>query len=169
MPVDAARTTETRARTRKRKLDAQAGVGFPGLPFEVVVTHVLRKENLPDPADLCRLRGVSRALRDAVHATGRRIMDPGEGAACILGYLTTLRCQQRRGLLSRKEIPQDHIYLIRLCTRPLHVVTAPCATAAAAASLLYPMGVRAQVHHGGVQMRHRPVFASGVAARRRSR
>jgi len=48
---------DTRARKRRRSLDAQAGVVIPGLPFEVVVTHVLREENLPDPADLAVLRG----------------------------------------------------------------------------------------------------------------
>ncbi len=67
MVVDAPRV-ETRARKRRRDLDAQAGVVIPGLPFEVVVTHVLREENLPDPADLAVLRGVSRGMRDAVDA-----------------------------------------------------------------------------------------------------
>ena len=86
-----------------RELDAQVGVVIPGLPFEVVVTHVLREENLPDPADLARLRGVSRGMRDAVDATGRRIALLDEWSALLRGYLTTLRCLQRRGELSREE------------------------------------------------------------------
>ena len=94
---------DTRARKRRRSLDAQAGVVIPGLPFEVVVTHVLRKENLPDPADLAVLRRVSRGMRDAVDATGREIEELGENDAADLGCLTTLRCLQRQGRLSRKE------------------------------------------------------------------
>ncbi len=73
MVVDAPRGVETRARKRRRNFDAQAGVVIPGLPFEVVVTHVLREENLPDPTDLAWLLTVSRAMCDAVAATGRRI------------------------------------------------------------------------------------------------
>jgi len=104
MSDDAPRNgVETRARTTNRKLDVQAGVAIPGLPFEVVVTHVLREENLPDPADLAHLRGVSRGMRDAVDATGRRIKELDEYTALDLGYVTTLRCLQRRGRLSRKE------------------------------------------------------------------
>jgi hypothetical protein len=94
---------DTRARKRRRSLDAQAGVVIPGLPFEVVVTHVLRKENLPDPADLAVLRRVSRGMHDAVDATGREIEELGENDAADLGCLTTLRCLQRQGRLSRKE------------------------------------------------------------------
>jgi hypothetical protein len=94
---------DTRARKRRRSLDAQAGVVIPGLPFEVVVTHVLRKENLPDPADLAVLRRVSRGMRDAVDATGREIEELGENDAADLGCLTTLRCLQRQGRLERKE------------------------------------------------------------------
>ena len=106
----AARGVETRARKRRRHLDAQAGVAIPGLPFDVVVTHVLREESLRDPADLAVLRGVSRGMRDAVDATGRRIaelaewaMEWGQWAAVERGCLTTLRCLQRRGLLECEE------------------------------------------------------------------
>jgi ankyrin repeat protein len=103
MVVDAPRGVETRARKRRRNFDAQAGVVIPGLPFEVVVTHVLREENLPDPADLAVLRGASRGMRDAVDATGRRIEELGEVTAAALGCLTTLRCLLRRGLLEYEE------------------------------------------------------------------
>ena len=94
---------DTRAGKRTRERDAHAGEAIPGLPLDVVVSHVLREENLPDPADLAHLRGVSRGMRDAVDATGRRIKELDEYTALDLGYVTTLRCLQRRGRLSRKE------------------------------------------------------------------
>ncbi len=110
MVVDAPRGVETHEREILRNLDAQAGVAIPGLPFDVVVTHVLREESLRDPADLAVLRGVSRGMRDAVDATGRRIaelaewaMEWGQWAAVERGCLTTLRCLQRRGRLSREQ------------------------------------------------------------------
>ena len=63
----------TRARKRKRDLDAQAGVAIPGLPFDVAVSIV--EKHLPDPADLAVLRAVSRGMRDAVDATGRKLQE----------------------------------------------------------------------------------------------
>jgi hypothetical protein len=71
MVAEASRGVETRsARKRKRDLDAQAGVAFPGLPFDVAVSIV--EKHLHDPADLAVLRAVSRGMRDAVDATGRK-------------------------------------------------------------------------------------------------
>jgi hypothetical protein len=64
MVNDAARGVETRVRKRKRDLAAQAGVAFPGLPFDVAVSLV--QKHLPDPADLAVLRAVSKGMRDAV-------------------------------------------------------------------------------------------------------
>ena len=69
MVTEATRGVE-RARKRKRDLDAQAGVAIPGLSFDVVVSIV--EKHLPDPADLAVLRAVSKGMRDAVDATGRR-------------------------------------------------------------------------------------------------
>ncbi len=46
---------------------------IPGVPFEVVVTHVLGSENLSDVADLARLRAVSPAMKVAVAATRRKV------------------------------------------------------------------------------------------------
>ena len=70
----AERGVETRARKRKRVLDAaQLAIAIPNLPFDVVVSHVFREKHLPDPADLAVLRGVSRGMRAAVDATGRKI------------------------------------------------------------------------------------------------
>ena len=100
MSVVAPRGVGTRACKKLRTLDVQADVV---IPFDVIVTHVLRQENLPDPADLAVLRGVSRTMRDAVDATGRHIDELDEIDAACRGYLTTLRCRQRRGHLSREE------------------------------------------------------------------
>jgi hypothetical protein len=48
---------------------------LPGLPLDVIVTHVLSRKNLPDPADLARLRVVSHAMRDAVTMRGRKVAE----------------------------------------------------------------------------------------------
>ena len=67
MVAEASRSVETRARKRKRDVDAQAGVAIPGLPFDVAVSLV--EKHLPDPADLAVLRAVSKGMRAAVDAT----------------------------------------------------------------------------------------------------
>ena len=85
MVADPARGVETRARKRKRVLDAQLGVAFPGLPFDVAVSIV--EKHLPDPADLAVLRAVSKGMRDAVDATGRKVQEFGEEDAAERGYL----------------------------------------------------------------------------------
>ena len=89
MVVHPARGVETRARKRKRDLAAQAGVAFPGLPFDVAVSIV--EKHLPDPADLAVLRAVSKGMRDAVDATGRKIDEFEQDDAAERGYLSTLR------------------------------------------------------------------------------
>ena len=61
----------TRARKRNLDLTAQAGVAFPGLPSDVAFSIV--EKHLPDPADLAVLRAVSKGMRDAVDATGRKV------------------------------------------------------------------------------------------------
>ena len=97
MVTEATRGVETRARKRKRDLDAQAGVAIPGLSFDVAVYLV--EKHLPDPADLAILRAVSRGMRDAVDATGRKVEVLGERQAAIRGYHSTLKCLRRRGEL----------------------------------------------------------------------
>ena len=87
-----------RGRKRKRDLDAQAGVAFPRLPFDVAVSIV--EKHLPDPADLAVLRAVSRGMRDAVDATGRKMDEFSEEDAAERGYVSTLECLLRRGRLS---------------------------------------------------------------------
>jgi hypothetical protein len=98
MVAEASRGVETRARKRKRDLAAQAGVAFPGLPFDVAVSLV--EKHLPDPADLAVLRAVSKGMRDAVDATGRKVEEYEEDDAVERGYVSTLKCLRRRDLLS---------------------------------------------------------------------
>jgi len=93
---------ETRARKRKRDLDAQAGVAIPGLPFDVAVSLV--EKHLPDPADLAVLRAVSKGMRDAVDATGRKVEEFKEDDAVERGYVSTLKCLRRRGRLSDERL-----------------------------------------------------------------
>ena len=102
MADDAACDTETRPRMGELDLDAQAGVAIPGLPFDVAVSLV--KNHLPDPADLAVLRTVSKGMRDAVDATGRKVEEFKEDEAADRGYLSTLKCLRRRGQLSDERL-----------------------------------------------------------------
>jgi|TARA_B110000977_G_scaffold72915_1_gene98715 hypothetical protein len=58
---------------------------FPSLPDHLVVSHILRSAYFDDPADLARLPAVSRAMRDAVAATGLAFEEFGELEAEMLG------------------------------------------------------------------------------------
>jgi len=96
---------KARARKEKRERgrDANAGEAIPGLLNDIVVTHVLRSEHFDDPADLARLPAVSRAMREAVAATGLRFEELDIKCAVYLGCLSTVQRLQRRGRLSRQE------------------------------------------------------------------
>ena len=85
------------------KCDANAGEAIPGLLNGIVVTHVLRSEHFDDPGDLARLPAVSRAMRDAVAATGLVFNELDEYRALRLGCLSELQRLQRQGRLSRRE------------------------------------------------------------------
>ena len=102
MVTEATRGVETLARKRNRDLDAQAGVAIPGLSFDVVVSIV--EKHLPDPADLAILRAVSKGMRDAVDATGRKVEEFKEYDAARRGYLSTLKCLRRRGVLKDERL-----------------------------------------------------------------
>ena len=102
MVAETALGVETRGRKRKRDLAAQAGVAIPGLPFDVAVSIV--EKHLPDPADLAVLRAVSKGMRDAVDATGRKVEQFGEDDAVRCGYVSTLKCLRRRGRLSDERL-----------------------------------------------------------------
>jgi hypothetical protein len=73
---------------------------IPGLPFDVAVSLV--EKHLPDPADLAVLRAVSKGMRDAVDATGRKVEEFDENDAFERGYVRTLKCLLRRGRLSNE-------------------------------------------------------------------
>ena len=76
---------------------------IPGLPDHLVVTHILRPEYFDDPADLTRLRLVSRAMRDTVAAKRRRCKDLWEKEALHVGCLSALKRLCRRGRLRHQE------------------------------------------------------------------
>ena len=107
MSSNATLGVENRAHKRKRErsdaIASNAGEAIPGLLNDIVVTHVLRSGHFDDPADLARLPAVSRAMRDAVAATGLRFKELGEEEAVELGCLSALQRLQRGGRLSRQE------------------------------------------------------------------
>ena len=78
---------------------ANAPGGFSSLPLEVISTHILRSDFLPELGDLGRLRAVSRRMRDAVDATGREIKKLSDMDAMNLGYVSLLKDRHSRGLL----------------------------------------------------------------------
>ena len=99
---------ETRARKRKRELRVantadNEGEAFRGLPNHLVVAHILKSDYFDDPADLARLPAVSRAMRDAVAATGLEFEELDEDRAVNLGCLSAVKRLQRGGRLSRQE------------------------------------------------------------------
>jgi len=108
MSSDAANTVmtdasgDTTTATTPASLAVAQGA-IPRLPDHVVVTHVLSSEHFDDPADLARLPAVSRAMRDAVAATGLAFEELGEEEAANLGYLSAVQRRQRGGRLSRQE------------------------------------------------------------------
>ena len=83
---------------------ADAQDAIPGLLNDIVITHVLRAEYFDDPADLARLPAVSRAMRDAVAATGLTFEEFDENDAGELGCLSAVQRLQRGGRLSRQEL-----------------------------------------------------------------
>jgi hypothetical protein len=74
---------------------ADAQEAIPDLPDHLVATHILRSEYFDDPADLARLPAVSRAMRDAMAATGLRFQELGEYRAAELGCFSALKRLQR--------------------------------------------------------------------------
>ena len=78
---------------------AAARMDISSLPREVLSTHVLSSDFLPEPADLGRLRAVSHAMRDAVDATGREIKRLLDQEAAFRGHVSLLKDRHRRGVL----------------------------------------------------------------------
>ena len=83
---------------------ADAPGGFSSLPLDVISTHILRSDFLPEPGDLGRLRAVSRGMRDAVDATGREIKRLSDREAAHLGHVSLLKDRHRRGVLEDERI-----------------------------------------------------------------
>ena len=79
---------------------AAAPCGFSSLPLDLISTHILRSDFLPEPGDLRSLRAVSRGMRDAVDATGREIKKLSNLEAAELGDLSLLKDRRTRGLPS---------------------------------------------------------------------
>jgi hypothetical protein len=79
---------------------AAARGGFASLPLDVISTHILRSDFLPEPGDLRSLRAVSKYMRAAVDATGREIKKLSNLEAAELGYLSLLKDRRTRGLPS---------------------------------------------------------------------
>ena len=75
---------------------------IPGLSDDVVVAEVLGR--IKDPTDLARLRAVSRAMRDAVAATGHPVTEMGGNHAVVHGYLSTLKHLHRQGRLKLDKV-----------------------------------------------------------------
>ena len=78
-------------------LQQDAGDAFAALPAHILITHVLSSRNLPDPSDLARLRAVSREMRDAVAATGRKVYELGAEKAIEFGDPIGLQLMHQRG------------------------------------------------------------------------
>ena len=81
-----------------------SGDAIPGILNDIVVTHILRSQYFDDPADLARLRVVSRAMRDAVTATGLQSEEINACHVADLGCLSAVQPLDRRGLLSRQTL-----------------------------------------------------------------
>ena len=78
--------------------DAQAAI--PGLPDHLVIEKILRSEYFDDPAYLARLPAVSRAMRDAVAATGLEFEELDEKKTISLGCFSAVERLERGGHLS---------------------------------------------------------------------
>ena len=105
IPVDTTRTSPSTMTSAVSKNDDTdpARFGLWSLPPDVISTHVLRSDFLPEPADLGRLRAVSIGMRDAVDATGRAIMKLSNRDVTNLGHVSLLKDRHSRGLLKDDE------------------------------------------------------------------
>ena len=83
-------TMSDRTRLLAIRKEWLAQEAIPRLPDPLVVTHILRSEYFDDPADLARLPAVSRAMREAVAATGLRFKELDEKRAVNLGCVSAV-------------------------------------------------------------------------------
>ena len=98
---------ETRTRKRARERDTNPQEAFPGLPQDVVVTHILRF--VPDTVVLALLRAVNRAMRDAVDATGLRVKEWSSEEAAERGCLDTLKHKLQTGRLNECTVYESSV------------------------------------------------------------
>ena len=85
---------------RKRKrVDARARPTIFSLPQDLIATHILGAANMPDLADLARLRAVSHEMCDAVAQSGRHVREIDVYEAVKLGCLSTLQRLRPQGCL----------------------------------------------------------------------
>lgn len=96
---------------------------IPGLPDDIVITHVLRSTWLVDLADLARLSVVSRGMRHAVAATGREIQEMTAYQAARLECLSALKRMHRRGSLTFHEFLCWHASRDESCNRNFEALT----------------------------------------------
>jgi hypothetical protein len=92
--------TEGGAATPAHHVDAQEA--FPGIPQDVVATHIFRSDS--DPIVLARLRAVNRAMRHAVDQTGLRVAEMTTWEAAELGFLETLQHKLEKGRLDKWKV-----------------------------------------------------------------
>ena len=81
---------------------AAARKDISSLPLDVISTHILSSEFLPETADLGRLRAVSKGMRDAVDAMGGEIKKLSDREAVDLGYVSLLKERHTRGVLKHE-------------------------------------------------------------------
>jgi hypothetical protein len=79
-------------------------VGFSSLPLDVISTHILRSDFLPETGDLGRLRAVSKHTRDAVDATGRPVYELTPEEAVRRGDLNGLQLLLERAPHVRRDV-----------------------------------------------------------------
>ena len=97
--------TEGGAATPAHHVDAQEA--FPGIPQDVVATHIFRSDS--DPIVLARLRAVNRAMRDAVDATGLRVKEWSSEEAAERGCLDTLKHKLQTGRLNECTVYESSV------------------------------------------------------------
>ena len=83
---------------------AAAPCGFASLPPHVISKRILTPDFLPEPRDLGRLRAVSRGMREAVDATGRKIQKLSDKDAAYLGHLSLVKDRHSRGVLNDERL-----------------------------------------------------------------
>ena len=97
---------ENRDQAATVAIQSESQSAIPGLSHDVVIANVLGR--IKDPTDLAWLRAVSRAMHDAIAATGHRVKEVRVEYAVGLGYLSTLKhLHQHHCLVLSKVLPRE--------------------------------------------------------------